>query len=127
MITVLIVVGSVLGYLAVASWVWGYCCARWAGNWCLKHGYDGREPSYYYDEPEAYVTAAVWPLYVVFALILGKTIKTLAHAGENKGHKHYRTKKIRIELEKKIRVEQERVEQEAQEEIEEALRQESAA
>ena len=106
--------------------MWGYCCARWAGNHCLKKGYDSREPSYYHDEPEPYLVAAIWPLYVLFALILGRSIKYLAFAGQHKGERSYKNRKLRIELEKKIRVEQEKIEREAEDEIEEALRKEES-
>ncbi len=127
MIIALIVIASCLTYLCVASWTFGFCSARCAAKWNEKHGYDGKDASYYHDEPEPWFAAILWPIYFLFVIALNRIIWFLIAHGEGKVEKSVKAKKLRIEIEKKIRVEQEKIEREAQEEIEEALRKEEAA
>src|SRR5262249_26455735 len=120
--TALIVIASLLAYFFIACWMWGFCCARFAGNYNIVNRGAERQPSWYYDENAPRWAAVFWPFYVLFALFFGKTIKWLAKSGEKRGHKSYKARKVRIALEQKIQIEQERIEREAEAEVEETLR-----
>jgi hypothetical protein len=113
---------GVIGYLAVASWVWGYCCARCANNHNVRY-HANRQPSYYYDEFAPWFLALLFPIYLSFIFVLAR----LARAGEQTGLKAYQRQKLRIELEQRIRVEQEKIQQEAMQEVESSLRRNHAA
>lgn len=117
----LIVIGSVLAYIMVGAWTFGWHCAKCAGEYNIKYDCN-REPSYYNDEPPPYLAAMFWPIYLVFFILLSNTISFFVKSGEKRGKNSYKNRRLRIALEKKIRIEQQKIEEEAEDEIEEAMR-----
>lgn len=120
-------VASILTYSAIGVWTFGFYAARAAGHYNIEHGYDSRSAGHYYDEPETWFCAILWPLYLIFIIALKHGYAFLWNHGEKRGEKMIEAKKVRIAEMKRIRVEQEKAEREAQEEIEEALRREESA
>jgi len=124
-VTALTVIAGIITYLCVGAWMWGYWCARLAGEFNIKNNIlngDGREPSWYHDMPQPWVAAMCWPIYVFFIVFLRRLLKGLAAHGESRGHKNYKARQIRIKLEEKIRIEQDLIEREVEEEVEAAVR-----
>jgi hypothetical protein len=68
------------------------------------------------------MAAVLWPIYMLFHLLLGKLFVWLARSGENNAWSSHKAQSVRIELEKKIRIEQERVVREIEKEIDGSLK-----
>lgn len=127
MVETLIALASVVSYMAMGAWTFGYSAANMAANYNAKNGYyDVRQGEWYHDELPVWFATAFWPVYLTFNIILGKLLLALVAAGDKRAVKSYEARKVRIQLEERIRVEQQRIEQEVTEEVEETLRQRTA-
>jgi len=111
-----IIASCISTYLLIAAWTFGTACARFATK-ASEQGY-AREPSWYYDWPGPWFAAGLWPIYMLFSMVL----MHIVHLGENRVLENIKLRKVRVELERKIRVEQEKIQKEAELEIETALR-----
>jgi hypothetical protein len=107
----LIIALSTLGYIAMASWTFGYVAGKLAAN-------KGVHDRWFYDEPQPWFAGVFWPGALLFSLFFMRLVRL----GTKFGVETIEAKKVRIKLEEKIRVEQEKIEKEAESEIEEALR-----
>lgn len=126
MVDILIALGSVVSYMAIGAWTFGYSSASWAASYNLERGHDARDGSYYHDEPGAWCAAVFWPFFLPFHFVFNKMLRALASVGDKQVVKSYESRKVRIQLEERIRVEQERIEREVTEEVEATLRQRNA-
>lgn len=115
--TALIITSSVLSYIMVGLWVFGYTAGRDGRGEITTHN-DGSIYGlwYYRDEADQILAGIFWPVVLLFWVL-----KPIPHLGYRRGVKSMKSRRIRIELEKKIRVETDRAEKEALAEVEAML------
>lgn len=117
--TTLIICSGILGYIAVAFWMFGYINAKWANNYNLKQGYEARSASYYRDDsPLSAIISLFWPLYILFGIMWGGFLVAAHNNGEKVANSFYKKAKIRIANKTRIELEQKEIEAEVEEALE---------